>query len=194
MGLKGLSQLLPVSLGLNPSVQAGEEIKLQRASWEHPVMSCATVEKIGGASSPWWLSVLKVKISHAIKSKRFLPGKGLRGKAARLLGGLSLGAAGEGLWAGTQQVMTLLHSPQVPQGKPSPLGHRVQMLQIVLGWDKEVCKREIAPPRIKRRVLTCSAITGERKMRNKWLICSWIIVWITCFGNRKTGPCSTVRT
>lgn len=78
MGLKGLSQLLPVSLGLNPSVQAGEEIKLQRASWEHPVMSCATVEKIGGASSPWWLSVLKVKISHAIKSKRFLPGKGLK--------------------------------------------------------------------------------------------------------------------
>lgn len=59
-------------------------------------------------------------------------------------GGSTSEQLGMGLWAGTQQVMTPLHSHQVPQGKPSPPGHRAQMLQIVQGWDKDVCKREIA--------------------------------------------------
>lgn len=34
----------------------------------------------------------------------------------------------------------------LPWGKTSPLGHRVQMLQIAQGWDKGVCKKEIITP------------------------------------------------
>lgn len=61
------------------------------------MMSCATVEKIGGTSSPWWLSVLKVKISRAIKSKRFLPGKGLKREGSQAAqGGLASEQLGRG--------------------------------------------------------------------------------------------------
>lgn len=45
-GPKGPPQLLPASPALNPSVQAGEEMKLRRASWKRPVTSCATLEKL----------------------------------------------------------------------------------------------------------------------------------------------------
>jgi len=45
-GPKGPPRLLPASLALNPSVQAGEEMKLQRASWKWPVTGCATLEKL----------------------------------------------------------------------------------------------------------------------------------------------------
>lgn len=45
-GPKGPPWLLPESLALNPSVQAGEEMKLQRASWKWPVTSCAALERL----------------------------------------------------------------------------------------------------------------------------------------------------
>lgn len=98
---------------------------------------------IGGASSSWWLFVLKVKISHAIKSKSlfwqmekqriFAWKRTKEGRQPGCSGGSASEQLGMGLWAGTQQVMTLLHSHHAPQGKPSPL------LQIVQGWDKEAC-------------------------------------------------------
>lgn len=60
------------------------------------------------------------------------------GRQPGFSGQLSLRAAGAGAlcWHPAGDGVTLLHSPQVPWGKPSPLGHRLQVLQIVQGWDK----------------------------------------------------------
>lgn len=52
MGPEGPPRLLPASLALNPSVQAGKEMKLQRASWKRPVTSCAALEKLQVSLAP----------------------------------------------------------------------------------------------------------------------------------------------
>lgn len=47
-GPKSPPWLLPASLVLNPSVQAGEEMKLQGAPWKQPVTSHASLENPEG--------------------------------------------------------------------------------------------------------------------------------------------------
>lgn len=115
MGPKGPSRLLPVSLGLNPSVQAVGEMKLQSASRKLPVMSCATLEKL---EVPLTLMTICVKgLNQSChkkpspyfgkwESRGYLPGKGLeRGGSQASQGSSASEQLGLGLWAGTQQVM-----------------------------------------------------------------------------------------
>lgn len=142
-GLKGPPQLLPASLALNPSVQAGEEMKLRRASWKRPVTSCATLEKlqVSLALVPicvkgWDQSCHKNQSPYFGKweGRRYLPEKRLetRGSQVACTGGVSPRAARAlgcpSLPRGWHPVgngaMTLLHSlegSQVLGGETSPV-------------------------------------------------------------------------